>query len=90
MNAKKRRVVEGARSRSLAILRPVLYAGRCRVELPALDRALAGRDVVAFLAHYKSAELDVSIRPAGIGGAPIGARVSMNNRIRPTATIWLG
>jgi hypothetical protein len=29
------------------------------------------------LAYYKSAELDVSIRPAGIGAAPIGARVSL-------------
>ncbi len=30
-----------------------------------------------FIAHYESAELDVSIRPAGIGGAPISARVSV-------------
>lgn len=64
---------------SLAELRPVLYAGRCRVELPALDRALAGRDTVALLAHYRSAELDVRIRPAGIGSAPLSARVSMLN-----------
>ncbi len=64
---------------SLAELRPVLYAGRCQVELPALDRSLAGRDAVALLAHYRSAQLDVRIRPAGIGGAPISARVSMLN-----------
>lgn len=64
---------------SLGKLRPVLYAGRCRVELPALDRAFAGRDAVAFLAHYRSAELDVRIQPTGIGGAPISARVSMLN-----------
>lgn len=51
---------------SLAKLHPVLYPGRCRVALPALDRGGPGRDAAAFLAHYKSAELDVRIRPAGI------------------------
>lgn len=64
---------------SLAKLHPVLYPGRCRVELPALDRGGSRRDAVTLLAHYKSAELDVRIRPAGIGGAPISARVSMRN-----------
>jgi Right handed beta helix region len=54
---------------SLAKLRAVLSADRCRIELPALDRALAGRDAVALLAHYRSAELDVRIRPAGIAHA---------------------
>jgi hypothetical protein len=62
---------------SLAKLRPVLYAGRCCVKLHALDRGRAGRDAVVLLAHYTSAELDVSIRPAGIGSVPISARVSL-------------
>src|SRR5215510_5991827 len=64
---------------SLAKLRPVLYSGRCHVQLSALDRALAGCDAITLTGHYRSAELDISIRPAGIGGVPISARVSMFN-----------
>lgn len=62
---------------ALARLDPVLSAGSCRVEMPALEDARVGRDVVAFLGHYRSGELDVRIRRAGIASAPIYARVSM-------------
>jgi hypothetical protein len=45
--------------------------------MPTLDRARVVRDAVIFLGHYRSGELDVRIRRAGIGSASIYARVSM-------------
>ena len=64
---------------SLAKLRPVLYPGRCRVELPALDRRPMEHGAVVFVGHYKSATLDITIQPAEIDSIPISARVSMQN-----------
>jgi hypothetical protein len=63
---------------SLASLRPMLYAGRCSVELRSPERSFAARPAtLALTGYYRTGWLDVSVRPAGMGSPPTGARIGL-------------